>query len=97
MPVDLGAIDGKPWGSLAAVAGKVGQPTTQWSEHLRIFRQALSTALVNHGKNERPFADGPEVKAVTEAQVREEFNRIAMSIAHRKSVRTRYANNSRAS
>ena len=77
VPVDLGAIDSKPWGSLAAVAGKAGQPTKQWSEHLRIFRQALSTALVNHGKNERPFADGPEVKAVTEDQVRAEFNRIA--------------------
>lgn len=65
--VDLGVVDGKAWGSLA----------TQWSDHLRIFRQALSTALINHGKNVRPYLDGPEVKAVTEDEVREEFNRIA--------------------
>ena len=65
--VDLGVVDGKAWGSLA----------TQWSDHLRIFRQALSTGLINHGKNVRPYLDGPEVKAVTEDEVREEFNRIA--------------------
>jgi len=75
--VDLGVVDGKAWGSLAAVSGESGQPTTQWSDHLRIFRQALSTALINHGKNVRPYLDGPEVKAVTEDEVREEFNRIA--------------------
>lgn len=75
--VELGVVDGKPWGSLAAVSGESGQPTTQWSDHLRILRQALSTALINHGKNMRPYADGPEVKVVTEDQVREEFNRIA--------------------
>ena len=76
--VDLGVDeDGKPWGSLAAVSGERGQPTAQWSEHLRIFRQALSAALISHGKNSRPYADGPEVKNVTEDQVRAEFNRIA--------------------
>jgi hypothetical protein len=76
--VDLGIDEeGKAWGSLAAVAGESGQPVTQWPEHLRIIRQALSTALVNHGKKERPYTEGPEVTAVAEYAVREEFDRIA--------------------
>ena len=76
-PVHLGEVDGKPWGSLVAVTGEVGQPTAQWPEHLRIIRQALSTAIVNHGQKVRPYTDGPEVTAVAEYVVREEFDHIA--------------------
>ena len=77
-PVNLGVDEnGKPFGSMVAVAQEAGQPVTQWPEHLRVIRQALSTALVNHGKKERPYTDGPEVVAVAENTVREEFDRIA--------------------
>lgn len=77
--VDLGVDeDGKPWGSLAAVAGSGGaQSATQWPGHLRVFRQALANALVSFGKDERPFPDGPQVRAVSEHKAREEFDRIA--------------------
>lgn len=78
VPVDLGIDEnGKAWGSLAPVAGESRQPTARWSEPLRIFRQALSAALINHGKAVQPYMDGPEVRAVTEDEVREEFYRTA--------------------
>jgi hypothetical protein len=77
--VDLGVDeDGKPWGSLAAVAGSGGaQSAMQWPSHLRVFRQALSNALIDFGSDQRPFPDGPQVRAVSEDKVREEFDRIA--------------------
>ena len=76
--VDLGVDEkGKAWGSLAAIAGAVGGSSSQWKDHLRIFRQALSTAVINHGTDQRPFTDGPLARAVSEDKVREEFDRIA--------------------
>ena len=96
--VDLGVDeDGKPWGSLAAVAGEAGNRPRNGQTHLRIFRQALSTALVNHGKNERPFTEGPEVRAVAETRCARNLTGSRMSIARQKSGRRRCENNSLAS
>ena len=94
--IDLGVDeDGKPWGSLAAVAGSgIAQSASQWPSSLRTFRQALSAALINCATDERPFADGPLVRAVAEAKVREESIGLHMSIAPLKSARRRCASSS---
>ena len=77
-PVELGIDDdGKPFGSMVAVASENIQTASQWPDHLRILRQALSTAIIEHGKVERPYSDGPHIRAVAEAMVRAEFERIA--------------------
>ena len=77
-PVELGIDDdGKPFGSMVAVASERIQTASQWPEHLRIFRQALSTAIIEHGSVEQPYPDGPQVRAVAEPLVRAEFERIA--------------------
>ena len=77
-PVELGIDDnGKPFGSMVAVASESIQTASQWPDHLRIFRQALSTAIIDHGKVEQPYSDGPHVRAVAEDMVRAEFERIA--------------------
>lgn len=48
----------------------------RWPQSLRVFRTALSVALVDHGKLVRPFGgSGSEVRAVKEAAAREEFVR----------------------
>ncbi|TNC07124.1 AAA family ATPase [Methylobacterium terricola] len=48
----------------------------RWPQSLRIFRTALSVALVEHGALVRPFgAGGPEVRAVKETALRWEFLR----------------------
>ena len=45
----------------------------QWSKSLRLLRQTLMTMLVDCGKDLRPFADGPIVRAVDVEMVRREF------------------------
>ena len=44
-----------------------------WSGNGRVLKSALERALIDHGKPMRPFADGPEVKAVPLRLVRTEF------------------------
>ena len=46
-----------------------------WSRSLRLLRQALMNVLVDHGREQRPFADGPLVRAVDIEIVRQEFYR----------------------
>jgi hypothetical protein len=46
----------------------------RWPQSLRIFRNALNTALIEHGKAMRPFgSEGPEVRAAPQTRVRAEF------------------------
>jgi AAA domain len=45
----------------------------QWSKSLRLLRQTLMAMLVDCGKEVRPFADGPIVRAVDVEIVRREF------------------------
>jgi hypothetical protein len=44
-----------------------------WPRNLSVLRDALSNALVEHGTDRRPFADGPIVRAVDTEHVRSEF------------------------
>lgn len=45
-----------------------------WPQSLRVFRTAMQTALINHGREEQPLGiDGPKIRAVAEAKVRAEF------------------------
>ncbi len=46
-----------------------------WSKSLRLLRQVLMNVLVDHGSNQRPFPDGPVVRAVDVDLVRREFCR----------------------
>jgi RecA-family ATPase len=46
-----------------------------WSRSLRLLRQAMMNVLVDHGREQRPFADGPLVRAVDIEVVRQEFYR----------------------
>jgi hypothetical protein len=46
-----------------------------WSKSLRLLRQTLMNVLVDHGREQRPFADGPSVRAVDLEVVRQEFYR----------------------
>jgi AAA domain len=72
--------DGKDWGTMVAVPeeGTVSVSKPGWPEKLNVFRQALQVALLDHGKEQRPFgADGPLVRAVDVRMVREEFFRIS--------------------
>jgi hypothetical protein len=46
----------------------------RWPQSLRVFRSALTTALVEHGKKMRPFGnEGPELRTVSDNFVRDEF------------------------
>lgn len=56
-------------------AAERGAPKERWPTSLKVFRSALSTALVEHGKLVRPFGvAGPKVRAVQVGLVRWEFN-----------------------
>jgi hypothetical protein len=46
-----------------------------WSKSLRLLRQALMNTLVDQGKDMKPWADGPSVRAVNVEVVRAEFYR----------------------
>jgi hypothetical protein len=47
----------------------------RWSKSLRLLRQVLMNVLVDHGREQRPFADGPSVRAVDIEIARQEFYR----------------------
>ena len=44
-----------------------------WSKSLRLLQRALMNALVEHGTDQRPFHDGPVVRAVDIEIVKAEF------------------------
>jgi hypothetical protein len=46
-----------------------------WPKATRLLRQVLMNVLVDHGKDMRPFPDGPTVRAADIEIVREEFYR----------------------
>ena len=46
---------------------------TGWSKSLRLLQRALMNVLVDHGSDQRPFPDGPIVRAVDVEVVRTEF------------------------
>jgi hypothetical protein len=78
--VDLGIDDnGRPTTSLVVdwLAGSPqGAPKSEgsgWSKSLRLLQRALMNVLVDHGSDQRPFADGPVVRAVDIEVVRAEF------------------------
>jgi AAA domain len=78
--VDLGVDDnGRPSSSLVIdwlTAGETGAAKsdgTGWSKSLRLLQRALMTVLVEHGKDQQPFHDGPIVRAVDIEIVRAEF------------------------
>jgi hypothetical protein len=51
-----------------------GPQRRRWPRSLKIFRNALETALAEHSQRIWPFSnEGPEVMAVAEAKVRAEF------------------------
>lgn len=75
--------DGEPV-TTCVIQWKVGAETKpqpapakeRWPQSLRIFRTALSTALIEHGAMARPYgSSGPEVRVVKEAALRWEFLR----------------------
>lgn len=45
----------------------------RWSKSLHLLRQALMTALIDHGADRQPLLDGPVVRAVHIETVRKEF------------------------
>ncbi len=77
--VDLGIDeDGEPetsltvdWNATAAAAAKATDD--KWPKGLRMLRQALLNATALAGKEQRPFPDGPLVRAVDTEVVRSEF------------------------
>ena len=42
---------------------------------MQLLRRVLMSVLADHGRNARPFADGPEVRACDIELVRDEFHR----------------------
>jgi hypothetical protein len=66
-PVTTLTIDWAPQGAKVPTKGK------PWSKSLRLLQQCLATALTESGSEQRPFADGPTVRAVDLEAVRAEF------------------------
>ena len=64
-------IEWLPEGTTSAPGEK--PKADQWSKTLRLLRRTLMTIIADCGSNQRPFPDGPTVRAVDLEQVREEF------------------------
>jgi hypothetical protein len=81
--VDTGTTDqkGRPittlkivWSAEPAPAGASGKDKKdQWTKSLRLLRKVLMSLLADCGKDLRPYADGPMVRAVDKELVRKEF------------------------
>ena len=56
-------------------ARSIVRESKPWSKSLRFFQQCLSTAMVELGQQQRPYADGPIVTAVDLEAVRAEFQK----------------------
>jgi hypothetical protein len=80
--VDMGTDDrGVPmttlvidWNATAETADTT-QTDPRWSKSLRLLRQVIMTVMVDHGRETRPFHDGPSVRAVDVEIARQEFYR----------------------
>lgn len=76
--VDLGTDEnGEPITSLAIEwSGHAAPPSDRhWGKSLRLLRRVLVETLADNGKDIRPFADGPMVRACDLEIVRTEFNK----------------------
>jgi AAA domain len=81
-PFDLKEVElGTPGVTTCIIEWKPGLPLKEgptdakprWPKGLRIFRQALLTALIDAGDYGVPFYDGPKVKWVPDYKVKAEF------------------------
>ncbi|MFJ7441287.1 AAA family ATPase [Methylorubrum thiocyanatum] len=62
------------WQTDRTSAAAVEAVRRKWPTSLRVFQAALQFALIEHGKDNRPFGnDGPELKTVMSSHVRAEF------------------------
>jgi hypothetical protein len=76
--VDLGTdANGEPITSLVIEwSGQPAPPSDRhWGKSLRLLRRILMALLTDNGKDIRPFADGPMVRACDLEIVRAEFNK----------------------
>jgi hypothetical protein len=62
------------WSTAEGGKGKA-PPDDGWTKSLRLLRRTLMNVLVDHGSEQRPFPDGPLVRAVDLEIVRNEFYR----------------------
>jgi hypothetical protein len=81
-PFDLEQVDVGEGRTTCVVVWKVTRAATQarsqtkdrWPKALRIFKTAMETAVIEHGKAMRPYgSEDPEVRAVAYDDVRSEF------------------------
>jgi hypothetical protein len=76
--VDLGNDkNGKPQTTLVVewkAEGGAIKKASRLPPSLMVFRDALVDALLEHGSDLKPFADGPTVRAVNDDQIWAEFN-----------------------
>ena len=70
-PVTRVTIDWAP----AARSSQTGRDQDGWTKSLRLLRRTLMNVLVDQGGEQRPFRDGPLVRAVDLEIVRAEFYR----------------------
>ena len=70
-PVTRVTIDWAP----AARSSQTGSDQDGWTKSLRLLRRTLMNVLVDQGSEQRPFRDGPLVRAVDLEIVRAEFYR----------------------
>jgi AAA domain/RepB DNA-primase from phage plasmid len=84
--VAVGGVDryGKEIKSVVIDWSARSEPKTRddgqrWSKSIRLLRQVLMNILVDQGTNQRPFPDGPLVRAVDIETVRREFYRSCLA------------------
>jgi hypothetical protein len=63
------------WSAAEGDKSRAQSPDEGWSKSLRLLRQTLMNILVDCGSEQRPFVDGPAVRAVDLELVRTEFYR----------------------
>ena len=69
-PITTLVID---WLSADEAAASPTQPDDKWTKGLRMLRQVLMTLVPDCGSDQRPYPDGPIVRAVDIELVRAEF------------------------
>jgi len=94
--VDMGTGDnGEPITSLVIewnASPSSSSAERHWSKSLRLLRRILMTTLADHGKDMRPYADGPVVRACDLEIIRAEFDRqyvVDGSVEQRRSARSK--------
>jgi hypothetical protein len=71
VPITTLVIEWSPEGEASHAATKT--KADPWSKSLRLLRQNLMTIIADCGSNQRPYPDGPIVRAVDLELVRSEF------------------------